>query len=214
MLEPLDELPELPELPVLPESVELGDGVLPMPLLEPEDPDEPEVPDEPIEPPELDEPEEPVEPVDGVLDGDGVGTVPVSSTFLLQADRVSAAVRATEAIASVLNFEMNIKNSFKTMDRPNPGQNRMRPGETRKVPKIDEKITKKSIRQFTGRKVDTHKPTLNLPKASRIPHATPPRVLVGNDPVLQYCPPDWLQMLLSCSNGCQTACGATRRCKL
>ena len=145
MLEPLDELPELPELPVLPESVELGDGVLPMPLLEPEDPDEPEVPDEPIEPPELDEPEEPVEPVDGVLDGDGVGTVPVSSTFLLQADRVSAAVRATEAIASVLNFEMNIKNSFKTMDRPNPGQNRMRPGETRKVPKIDEKITKKAF---------------------------------------------------------------------
>lgn len=148
MLEPLDELPELPELPVLPESVELGDGVLPMPLLEPDDPDdpdEPEVPDEPVEPPELDEPEEPVEPVAGVLDGDGVVPAPVSSTFLLQAERVSAAVRATEAIAKVLNFELNIKNSFKTMDRPNPGQNRMRPGETRKVPKIDEKITKKAF---------------------------------------------------------------------
>ena len=147
MLEPLDELPELPELPVLPESVELGDGVLPMPLLEPEDPDEPEVPDEPIEPPELDEPEEPVEPVDGVLDGDGVGTVPVSSTFLLQADRVSAAVRATEAIASVLNFEMNIKNSFK---KQWIGQTPDKTGCDQAKPEKCQKLTRRSPKKHSA----------------------------------------------------------------
>ena len=110
MLELLDELPE----PADPE----GD-VVPMPLLEPVEPDEPMAPVEPVAPDEPVEPDDdPIEPllpdddpeeplpdpgvvVDELLDGDGAGTMVVSSTFFVHAPSASKAASATDDKAAV-----------------------------------------------------------------------------------------------------------------
>ncbi len=62
---------------------------LPMPLEPDEEPDG--VPDD-----------EPVESMDEPVRGDGVGTLPVSSTFLPQAPRASKAANATDAAVRFL----------------------------------------------------------------------------------------------------------------
>ena len=68
-----------------------------LPDIEPDDPIEPEEPGE-----ELDE------SVEGFVLGAGVGTVPVSSTFLPQAVKASAAASATSVIEAVLIVDLNM----------------------------------------------------------------------------------------------------------
>ena len=81
--------------------------MVPVPMAEPlleEEPDDPIPPDEPYEPDEeLDE------SVEGVVMGAGVGTVPVSPTFLPHAPKASAAASATAEIAASLVSGLNMK---------------------------------------------------------------------------------------------------------
>ena len=71
------------------------------------------VPDEPM--PLLEPDDELEESVDGVVIGTGAGTMTVSSTFLLQAPSANKAASATDAVANVLIFELNMRISFKRL---------------------------------------------------------------------------------------------------
>lgn len=94
--------------PIVPVPIVLVPMLLdPMPLLPDVDPDDPIEPDDPDE-----RDVELEESVDGVVIGAGVGTVPVSSTFLPQAPRASSAASATVVRAAVLTFGVRMRISL------------------------------------------------------------------------------------------------------